>query len=397
MSVLRKLYEKLNENSTLEFTKHEPTHPEYPDYVRGRVYRIQIKSAPTLSGYNYMSHFIAASFVLPRNVKHDELGFNINIVKDLGVKGGSQISFLSRKDAERFIKEYNIDEEANVYISREAGKFIRIDNYSDIPCYANPESSIFYSGRELKKFSDNLTNRILKKDKIHKENTFMDEADKKETERIETKKRERLSALYSKIEEKWEVFTKISTDIVSFEEKLRNETQSNLSNSVVAKGYIKKNLVSDIFKDWYNNEAIYDKKHNIENKEDTFKSYIKTDSNRARIYLEFTSLLFKTENLDKDVFNAFKQKLFSEELEKRLFTEFKNVENVTVNAFYQHNETKIVLWCWPQEITEAGIKNIVDNVSKATIMVKNVIQDVFADEHLWKPKTFTIDDFDEEE
>lgn len=108
---------------------------EYPNVVKGLAYRIS-------SG----SYFITVSFVLERNLRYPELGFNFNSTAGQGVTHSSQLTFLTKADAQNFIDKYIRGTFYHPYITQISDiKYIRIDQGGDIPCYVSDACCDYYS------------------------------------------------------------------------------------------------------------------------------------------------------------------------------------------------------------------------------------------------------------
>lgn len=106
----------------------------YPDTCKGLAYRI--------SDGRY---YITVSFVLERNLRYPELGFNFTETIGQGIVHSSQLTFLTRQDAQNFIDKYVRGTFYHPYIAQLSDLiFVRIDKGGDIPCYVSDACCEYY-------------------------------------------------------------------------------------------------------------------------------------------------------------------------------------------------------------------------------------------------------------
>ena len=118
----------------------------YPDSVKGIHYRLRDNGSSSRWGSDI--RYITVSFVLERNLRHPELGFNFAETLGQGVVYSSQLCFLTEKDAENFAKKYGLEKDYSPYISNLSDyTLIRINAGGDIPCYTSIYCCEHYGNR----------------------------------------------------------------------------------------------------------------------------------------------------------------------------------------------------------------------------------------------------------
>lgn len=237
--ILEKLYKKLLEAGELESSavSKPPTHPEYPDYVSGPAFKIRSGSPTSLLGDLYS--YLTARFVLPRNVEHDELGFNIGLTGGQGVIGGSNITFLSEADANKFISKYLPDDYVITYASRSESKLIRVDNYGEIPCYLDVNGQLLSEKVDSKRISKNLLDRLENTNSNFVYNPFAPKAATSE---------KAFDKAILNIDEKIELMKQYCSKVDTlFDYK---NIKDLYTDRIIAKGVIDKGLNKDFYKRW---------------------------------------------------------------------------------------------------------------------------------------------------
>lgn len=395
MPILKKLYEKITKNNT--FVEHDPTHPEYPDLVRDFCYRL--KSASRSGGFNDLTSYIAVSFVYPNNVKNEELGFNFNLVRTDGMKGGSHLCFLTKADAENFANKY-VSEAVTPYISRDARELVRIDSHSDIPCYV--ESSfppkIDSTKNRPPRMSPNLFNRMTKKPITYQKNPFYSQDADLNVK--STKALKNIDKIIPQIEKNLESLKKICNNI----DLLVDYKKADISviNATIAIGDTDKK-----FKDLLNSAWHY-------GKGDVLSIEIRTNKTESYFHITNSPPIF-TFNLDllpNNIKDMFSEKLFIEILANTLAKIYKYNQRFGYGEHqHQHQIVNPSSYWQTFAIQEnsiefdfrgfefhyyqfENIEDLINVLNEAADNIKKAIN-IAAD---FLPKAiFTIDDFDSEE
>lgn len=390
MPILKKLYEKITKDNT--FIEHDPTHPEYPDFVTDFCYRL--KSASKTGMFNDLTSYIAVSFVYPNYLKNKELGFNFNFVVSLALQGGAQLSFLTKADAENFAKTY-VSEKVIPYISRGVLKLVRIDSHSDIPCYV---TSSFLPGTmsttdRPRKMSPNLFDRMTKKPITYQSNPFSSHDADLNVKR--TKALKNNAELISQIDEKLESLKKICNNIEVLVD-YKNTDISLINNKLIARGETDKKL-----KDIFNSAWHY-------GKGDVLSVSLMTGRTNAYFFLKSMEAIF-TFNLDilpDEIKNMFSEKVFLQLLVNNLTKIYGYQQKNASERHYILNSYSREVFVIQEKSIEFNVRNIVNifhieniedvinKINEAATNIKKAINIAAAD----VPKaTFTVDDFDSEE
>lgn len=399
MPILNKLYEKIVKDNT--FIEHDPTHPEYPDFVQDFCYRLRSVSASWR--LTNQTSYIAVSFVYPKNVKNEELGFNFNLVISAGMKGGSHLCFLTKEDAENFAKKY-VSAAVAPYISRDTLRVVRLDSHSDIPCYVEsyfpPKiDSIAGTGRPLR-VSPNLFARMMKKPNTYQKNPFSSQ-DADLTIKS-TKALKNIDTIIPQIEKNLESLKKICSNVDLLVDYKKADT--SVINATIARGETDKKL-----KDILNSAWHYSSK---DGQKDVLKVDIKTD--RAKSYFSLSSSLpiftFNLDLLPDKIKDMFSDQIFLKLLVNNLTKIYGYKQSINVSGQYQILGTfyppMFVIQENSIELDTRGIASIesyyqleniedlINEINEATTNIKKAIN-IAAD---FLPKViFTIDDFDSEE
>lgn len=375
------------------FEQHDPTHPEYPDFVSGYCYRLRDDN-----------YYASVSFVLPRNVKYGDLGFNVNLVINQWLIGGSQLRFLNKKDAENFAAKY-LGRNLTTYISQNSVKAVRIDNYSDIPCYVDVTfvPGVTRTGSLLaedrpEKISPNLFNRLKKIPHTYKENPFISQD--ADLNKKHTKALKNVEKIVPQIEKNLESLKKICNNIDLLVDYKKADI--NVIEATIARGETDKK-----FKDLLNSAWHY-------GKGDVLSIEIITDKEKAYFSLSGNSPIF-TFNLDllpNNIKDMFSEKLFIELLANTLAKIYKYKQRfgyggnqhqhqiVNPSGYWQTfaiQENSIEFDLRGLEFNYSLFKNIeelINELNEAADNIKKAIN-IAAD---FLPKViFTVDDFDSEE
>lgn len=405
-----RLMKHKNINEAKTFEKHDPTHPEYPDFVSSYCYRLRTAEATSKLGDLY-SH-ITVGFVRPYNVVHNELGFNLRFTSSMGIVGGSQLSFLTKDDAENFAKTYLRAYNLTTYISMKKVQLLRIDAYSDIPCYVE---SHYIKNQDAEErpldMSPNLFNRVKKETKTFKDNPF-------------SKQDLGLTAKHSKMLNKNEkLITEIDNKLELMKEICSNINQlvdykniyDSLTNKVIAQGIVDKKITDDLAANW---DIIYDG-----TKVDALSAYVETDSNKVFLCLRKRTsysnivLYFKLDKLTNNIKDMFSDRLFI----KILADELSKIYNYTVHNNSYFNDGMSYIYVLTNNGSAYGNKRLViepnliefnfindetnvDNIDNIDL-INNVIIDITANvkkainaaNNKFINRSFTLDIFDEDE
>lgn len=391
MPILKKLYEKITKDNT--FIEHDPTHPEYPDFVTDFCYRL--KSASKKGMFNDLTSYIAVSFVYPNYLKNKELGFNFNLVVSAGMKGGAHLCFLTKADAENFAKTY-VSEEVIPYISRDVLKLVRIDSHSDIPCYV---TSSFLPGTmsttdRPRKMSPNLFDRMTKKPITYQSNPFSSHDADLNVKR--TKALKNIEKIIPQIEKSLESLKKICNNIEVLVD-YKNTDISLINNKLIARGETDKKL-----KDLLNSAWHY-------GKGDVLQVALKIDKTETYFVLPYSILDF-TFNLDilpDEIKNMFSEKIFLQLLVNNLTKIYGYAQKFGFGGRHHIMDSSgKTIFVIQEKSIEFNIRSIVNifhieniedvinKINEAATNIKKAANIAAAD----VPKaTFTVDDFDSEE
>lgn len=376
MRILRKLYENLIENKATGFIDKPPTHPEYPDYVKDYCYRIR--------------YGLAVSFLLPRNIKYQELGFSFRFTSLPGA--GAALSFLSIEDAEKFKVKYGL--KGDVYLSRDVLFLVRIDNYSDIPCYAEithafPQRDI--KQLDLRRYSKNLINRLEIKHVVYHKNDKLSDQDKRRSEKKELQHKEELKNIDQGIEETLPLFKELCDDVYYY------ENGYDKRYTTVAKGTIKKEFLKDIAKSW----EITDTWNNIK---DTLliklQARTKSKNNLEILFSDFTVTSKKVFSINGELTEFIKKSVeyYLKELSSEIFYESYFSRIVPV---FEDNKGIKILVKYPiprfEVFINKDIQYIKDRFSAIEKQLEMILNE--AEEAIDKAfnSSFTVDAFDEDE
>lgn len=393
MPILRKLYEKLTEDT--EIVEPPSTHPEYPDFVFGYCYRLHTELGT--SRYRDIKSIITASFVLPRNVKHIELGFNTNLTSGMGVIGGSQLSFLSLEDAKKFIDKYLSDKDDIVpYLSKnEPIKLTRADAFSDIPVYLASS----YIPKDPKKVSSKLLKRVEIDQPKYEKNTFI--SNDSEIKKLQMRLSAQHDNLQSEITDKLEQMKKFCGNV----EELIDYTDIIKSQRAreIAKGKLDEKI-SAISAWWCDTEScsssgvpiflIIDKKHayfcsnmvlnfNINKLDDNIKKRV-NEYAFIRILASELAALYNSGVRNASTAGG------------NYYPYYPGTSNININASRQ-NEIDLspnkIKFRFSSVYAYKNLETLIEDITEATENIKEAI--INADKEFSK-LLFTFDDLDEE-
>lgn len=389
-----RLMKHKNINEAKTFEKHDPTHPEYPDFVKDFCYRLK-----SVSTSGMFTSYIAVSFVYPNNVKNEELGFNFNHVSSAGMKGGSQLSFLTKADAENFAKKY-VSEAVAPYISRDPLELVRLDSHSDIPCYVESSflpriNSISGSGRPPR-MSLNLFARMSKNPITYQKNPFSSqEAD---LNAKSTKLLKNIDKIIPQIEKNLESLKKVCNNI----NLLIDYKKADISviDATIARGETDKKL-----KDLLNSAWHY-------GKGDVLSIDISTDREKAYFSLSANSPIctFNLDLLPDKIKDMFSEKIFLQLLANTLAKiygyeqrfDFGEQQHHIVNpsGYWQTfiiQENSIEFNFRSLEFHYYKFENIEDLINELNDAADNIKKAINTAADFLPKVIFTVDDFDSEE
>jgi hypothetical protein len=392
-----KLTKHKNIDEAKTFEQHDPTHPEYPDFVKDFCYRL--KSVSRAKWLNDLTSYIAVSFVYPNNVKNEELGFNFNLVTSAGMKGGSHLCFLTKTDAENFAKKY-VSEAVTPYISGHSLELVRLDSHSDIPCYVEssfpPKINSISGPHRPPRMSLNLFARMSKNPITYQKNPFSSQDAGLNVK--STKALENIDKIIPQIEKNLESLKKICSNV----DLLIDYKKADISviNATIAIGDTDKK-----FKDLLNSAWHY-------GKGDVLSIEIRTNKTESYFHITNSPPIF-TFNLDllpNNIKDMFSEKLFIEILANTLAKIYKYNQRFGYGE-HQHQIVNPSSYWQTFAIQEnsiefdfrgfefhyyqfENIEDLINVLNEAADNIKKAIN-IAAD---FLPKAiFTVDDFDEEE
>lgn len=267
----------MNYNELLEESNN--ANIQYTDLIKpAKVWRI--KKTYRYRG-SYSAIYLSFSFVMEKNLKFPELGFNLLLNRSLNQR---PICFINEQDAKQFYDIYK-NKETNLKIEsleiangRGGNDLVRISKDGSIPVYGT-KSSVEY----LLKYEDNKVPEYVK-NRLYGEVSISDEQKVKDLKK-------------KKQEDNWSIFIKNYFDALKELPLKKVEDKFNIENNPLA--HIRFNPIIDIWanKDIEGNPINIYFKFTVNNKKSIVCDFIKIENNYI-FDKDLITVFSKTSSLD---------------------------------------------------------------------------------------------------